>query len=244
RQRVGSGQVGPPVHRAVPDPRGRRGGVQREGARHQRPGGVRRRRHRDGEDPQREDRCDEGRETSCDRHRKFSLSCERLTQEKVRRQTFTFCVQSRRRPVTPVTSRALTDGAARCVATSEILHRTASPRASATSLQEKAHDAGPGRLGVGMCGLLGVFGPAADAPEAVWSALPLLRHRGPDETLTACGDGYALGFQRLAVVDIEGNRQPLSYPPSGPDADRLVLAFNGEIYNHHELRELLTAEYG
>jgi asparagine synthase (glutamine-hydrolysing) len=94
-----------------------------------------------------------------------------------------------------------------------------------------------------MCGLLGMFGAAADA-EAVGAALPLLFHRGPDEAQVVHGPGFALGFQRLATIDPGGSHQPLSYPPSGPDAGRYLVVGNGEIYNYRELRATLTAQYG
>lgn len=97
-----------------------------------------------------------------------------------------------------------------------------------------------------MCGLLGMFGPmtADDGVARLTDAVRSLYHRGPDETEIVSGDGYVLGFQRLAIVDPAGSHQPLSYPPSGPDAGRYVIASNCEIYNHVELRRTLTEEYG
>jgi asparagine synthase (glutamine-hydrolysing) len=94
-----------------------------------------------------------------------------------------------------------------------------------------------------MCGLLGVFGPVADE-RATAEAVRLLRHRGPDETQVVHGDGCAVGFQRLAVIDLAGSHQPLSYPPCGPDAGRYLIVGNGEIYNHRELRATLVEQYG
>ena len=97
-----------------------------------------------------------------------------------------------------------------------------------------------------MCGLLGMFGPmtADDGVARLTDAVRSLYHRGPDETEIVSGDGYVIGFQRLAIVDPAGSHQPLSYPPSGPDAGRYVVAANCEIYNHVELRRTLTEEYG
>lgn len=96
-----------------------------------------------------------------------------------------------------------------------------------------------------MCGLLGVFGPAAAGGAALATgALRTLLHRGPDESEVVAGDAHVLGFARLATIDPEGSHQPLSYPPAGPDAGRYVVMHNGEIYNHAELRALLTERYG
>jgi asparagine synthase (glutamine-hydrolysing) len=59
-----------------------------------------------------------------------------------------------------------------------------------------------------------------------------LRHRGPDWSGSHADDSALLVHERLAIVDVEGGAQPLV------SADgRYVLAVNGEIYNHRELRE-------
>src|SRR5689334_2076773 len=95
-----------------------------------------------------------------------------------------------------------------------------------------------------MCGLLGVFGPAAERISDAAYALELLRHRGPDETRLVHGPNHVLGFQRLAVVDVADSHQPLTFPASGPEQGRYVIAFNGEIYNHRQLRHLMQVQYG
>ena len=66
-----------------------------------------------------------------------------------------------------------------------------------------------------------------------------LRHRGPDEgDVWADGDrGVALGFRRLAIVDLT----PTGSQPMTSADGRCTLAFNGEIYNHGELRGQLAA---
>ncbi|RME36997.1 MAG: asparagine synthetase B, partial [Planctomycetota bacterium] len=65
-----------------------------------------------------------------------------------------------------------------------------------------------------------------------------LRHRGPDEggTWLDRERGVGLVHRRLSVIDLEGGRQPIA----GEDG-RIVVAGNGEIYNHVELREELLA---
>ena len=92
-----------------------------------------------------------------------------------------------------------------------------------------------------MCGIAGFLSTAAgDGAEAVVRAMTRsIAHRGPD------GDGIwlgrsghvALGHRRLAVLDLsDGGRQPMQ------SADgRFTLVFNGEIYNHRELRQELRA---
>ncbi|GFG69866.1 asparagine synthase (glutamine-hydrolyzing) [Mycolicibacter senuensis] len=111
-----------------------------------------------------------------------------------------------------------------------------------------------------MCGLLafvrapaGTANPTPDAAAGpadltdivttVERAAHLMRHRGPDELGTWTGDGVALGFNRLSIIDIEHSHQPLRWGPAD-QADRYVLVFNGEIYNYLELREELAATHG
>jgi asparagine synthase (glutamine-hydrolysing) len=80
-------------------------------------------------------------------------------------------------------------------------------------------------------------------------ALACTRHRGPDETGTWADGAALLGFNRLAVIDVEGSHQPLHWDPDpdrpvdGPDA-RYTIVFNGEVYNYRELRAELVAEHG
>jgi asparagine synthase (glutamine-hydrolysing) len=63
-----------------------------------------------------------------------------------------------------------------------------------------------------------------------------LAHRGPDGEGFRSGPGYLLGHRRLAIVDIAGGDQPMA-DASG----RVWVTFNGEIYNHLELRAQLEA---
>ena len=69
-----------------------------------------------------------------------------------------------------------------------------------------------------------------------------VRHRGPDDegSWVDEGAGVAFGFQRLAIIDLsDAGHQPLV------SHDRqLVIVFNGEIYNHEELRAAVSAETG
>ncbi|MDI1465016.1 asparagine synthase (glutamine-hydrolyzing) [Catellatospora sp. KI3] len=92
-----------------------------------------------------------------------------------------------------------------------------------------------------MCGFV-VFISASglgDACDAVSAGLDLIRHRGPDDmVVTAPQPGVTMGFQRLAIIDVDGSRQPLTHE------QRWDLCFNGEIYNYRELREELVHECG
>jgi len=65
----------------------------------------------------------------------------------------------------------------------------------------------------------------------------ILAHRGPDEKGSyASPDGrFAVGFRRLAVIDVAGSHQPMASADGSA-----VVAFNGEIYNFRALREELT----
>nr|WP_042184994.1 asparagine synthase (glutamine-hydrolyzing) [Kibdelosporangium sp. MJ126-NF4]CEL16438.1 Asparagine synthetase [glutamine-hydrolyzing] [Kibdelosporangium sp. MJ126-NF4]CTQ90390.1 Asparagine synthetase [glutamine-hydrolyzing] (EC 6.3.5.4) [Kibdelosporangium sp. MJ126-NF4] len=64
----------------------------------------------------------------------------------------------------------------------------------------------------------------------------LQRHGGPDARFIEAGDGWAIGTNRLAIMDLAGGRQPYQL---GND---IKVVFNGEIYNHDELRHDLRAD--
>ncbi len=90
-----------------------------------------------------------------------------------------------------------------------------------------------------MCGF---FGSAFEAPvlDELHARMPgvlaSLRHRGPDDHASVRHDDALFGFARLSVLDLTvAGRQPMR----GPGATLLV--FNGEIYNHRELRKELEA---
>ncbi len=67
-----------------------------------------------------------------------------------------------------------------------------------------------------------------------------LHHRGPDDRGTWCdpSTGIALGFQRLSIVDLSA----AGHQPMTSSCGRFVMAYNGEIYNHRELRSELIAK--
>ena len=88
-----------------------------------------------------------------------------------------------------------------------------------------------------MCGIAGRVSlrPRVDR-EALRRAAALLRHRGPDGSGEFVGRGVGLAHTRLAIVDLAGGAQPMV----GEDGQTAVV-FNGEIYNHAELRAQLSA---
>ncbi len=93
-----------------------------------------------------------------------------------------------------------------------------------------------------MCGLIGFLsanGDAAAVAPSVDGALADMRHRGPDEGGVWHDRDVAIGFRRLAFIDLDHSHQPLPWL-----AGRYQLIFNGEIYNYLELRERLAREFG
>jgi len=88
-----------------------------------------------------------------------------------------------------------------------------------------------------MCGIFGYFDRAGGSLSAkVLKAMGAsIRHRGPDDQGIYQGTGFALGNQRLSIIDIQGGHQPFV-----SDDGNIVVVQNGEIFNHlelaHELR--------
>ncbi len=88
-----------------------------------------------------------------------------------------------------------------------------------------------------MCGFVGEFRLPTHREQAVRQAAELLRHRGPDDAGMYHDDLLALGFQRLAIIDLSpAGHQPMSTPDGS-----VTVAFNGEIYNYLELRQELES---
>lgn len=88
-----------------------------------------------------------------------------------------------------------------------------------------------------MCGIIGAFGLVQEEAVIRPQVLEMskrIRHRGPDWSGIFSSPRAILAHERLAIVDPKSGSQPL-YSPDG----KVVLAVNGEIYNHQELRNSL-----
>ena len=86
-----------------------------------------------------------------------------------------------------------------------------------------------------MCGIVGVFDlkvKSEDLRTQVLKMSKCIRHRGPDWSGIYCNDKAILAHERLAIVDPISGKQPLYSKDK-----KLVLAVNGEIYNHQQIRE-------
>lgn len=92
-----------------------------------------------------------------------------------------------------------------------------------------------------MCGIVSIFNIKEQTPQLRQKALAMsrkIRHRGPDWSGIYCGGSAILAHERLSIVDPESGRQPL-FSPDG----KQVLAVNGEIYNHRDLRRRYADSY-
>ncbi len=92
-----------------------------------------------------------------------------------------------------------------------------------------------------MCGIVGIFNVDGSVMQMREKALAMsrkIRHRGPDWSGIWCGKSAVLAHERLSIVDPESGRQPL-FSPNG----KQVLAVNGEIYNHQEIRRRFADKY-
>ena len=92
-----------------------------------------------------------------------------------------------------------------------------------------------------MCGIVGIFQIKQQTEELRTKALKMsqkLRHRGPDWSGIYVGGSTILTHERLSIVDPQSGGQPL-YSPNR----KQVLAVNGEIYNHQNIRSRYVGNY-
>ena len=88
-----------------------------------------------------------------------------------------------------------------------------------------------------MCGIAGMmkFGQDARADSgAVRQMCAAMTHRGPDDEGVYTDGPVGIGMRRLSIIDVAGGHQPISN-----ETGTIWIVFNGEIYNHAELRKKL-----
>ena len=92
-----------------------------------------------------------------------------------------------------------------------------------------------------MCGIAGIFNIKSQTPELRSKALKMaqkIRHRGPDWSGIYVGGSAILAHERLSIVDPQSGGQPLYSPDR-----KQILAVNGEIYNHRDIRAHYAGKY-
>ncbi len=92
-----------------------------------------------------------------------------------------------------------------------------------------------------MCGIVAILNVKEQTQALRDKALKMsqkIRHRGPDWSGIYCGGSAILAHERLSIVDPESGGQPLYSPDR-----KQVLAVNGEIYNHQEIRRRFAGQY-
>lgn len=90
-----------------------------------------------------------------------------------------------------------------------------------------------------MCGIAGVmkFGEDARAESSALKRMcDAMSHRGPDDEGQYVDGSVAIGMRRLSIIDVAGGHQPISN-----ENGSIWIVFNGEIYNHADLRKQLEA---
>ncbi len=90
-----------------------------------------------------------------------------------------------------------------------------------------------------MCGIVGYLGDFTkdSGCEVLTKMNDEIIHRGPDDFGMYCEDNIAFGMRRLSIVDLSGGHQPIF-----SDDHKYAIVFNGEIYNHNEIRDELVQQ--
>lgn len=87
-----------------------------------------------------------------------------------------------------------------------------------------------------MCGIVGIYSPSREADQTVINRMnDAITRRGPDDEGYYSDSDIMLGMRRLSIIDISTGHQPIFNEDKS-----VVIVFNGEIYNHKELRIELT----
>lgn len=90
-----------------------------------------------------------------------------------------------------------------------------------------------------MCGICGIlhFDKSRSVDRNIVEAMTAtMTHRGPDDEGFYVSRNIALGFRRLSIIDIQGGHQPMSN-----ETEDVWIAYNGEFYNHKDVRKRLIA---
>ncbi len=92
-----------------------------------------------------------------------------------------------------------------------------------------------------MCGIAGIYAfhsnsQVPDLSHTVEAMLTMLVHRGPDEGGMLSDFNLSMGMTRLSIVDLQSGTQPI-----GNEQQDIWVIFNGEIYNHPEMRQQLES---
>jgi asparagine synthase (glutamine-hydrolysing) len=84
-----------------------------------------------------------------------------------------------------------------------------------------------------MCGIAGILQTNKNNNQELLDIIKTINHRGPDNTGTWFNNNIALGNTRLKVVDLDER----SNQPFVSKNNRYIMIFNGEIYNHIDLKK-------
>lgn len=85
-----------------------------------------------------------------------------------------------------------------------------------------------------MCGICGFIGEVEDSKTVLKKMMDKIAHRGPDDEGMYVDEQAAIGHRRLSIIDLSHGAQPM-YNETGD----IAIVFNGEIYNHLEIRKEL-----
>lgn len=85
-----------------------------------------------------------------------------------------------------------------------------------------------------MCGFAGFTGYLDNGSEVLTNMMDKIVHRGPDSAGQYIDEKISMGFRRLSIIDLDNGSQPMFN-----EDNTIVITFNGEIYNHQELRQEL-----
>ncbi|TPG18631.1 amidotransferase 1, exosortase A system-associated [Sphingomonas koreensis] len=91
-----------------------------------------------------------------------------------------------------------------------------------------------------MCGIAGLFYPATPKPvdpARIRAMTDVVAHRGPDGSGVWTAPGVGFGHRRLSIIDLGGGAQPMASAD-----EKIVVTYNGEIYNFREVRAALEAK--